>query len=161
MARRSAEGGCTLRINDGKSRSLFWLLVCAFCLPLTGCGSKLPRTVSVQGKVIWQGRPLTDGVVFFNPARSGDGQETRPARGDLGPDGMYHLSSFRPNDGAMPGEYRVTVESLISRPNAEQLVVKPAVWRIPSRYGDPTKSGLSFTVPSDARGSLVFDIDIK
>ena len=118
-------------------------------------------TVPVTGKVTWQGKPLADGTVGFNPIKVGKGLPNRPAIGELRADGTYVLSSFRSSDGVLPGEYRVTVQSYISRPNVMDGFVKPAVWRIPSRYGDPVQSGLSFTVPADARGPLAFDIDIE
>jgi hypothetical protein len=117
-------------------------------------------TVPVQGKVIWQGKPLTDGTVGFAPLSVAEGLPKRPAIGELGPEGVYRMSSFRPGDGLLPGEYRVTVQSYTSRPTLDE-PEKRVVWRIPSRYGDPGRSGLTFTVPADARGPLTFDIDIQ
>jgi len=146
-----------------KTQSLFWLLACALALLLTGCRSaKLPRTLPVQGKVTWRGQPLSQGMVAFSPARLGEaGQPSRPAMGKIGPDGTYRLSSFRENDGAMPGEYRVTVVSYYASEPGPDDSFKPAVSRIPIRYGDPEKSGLNFTVPSDARGPVVYNIDVQ
>ena len=138
----------------------WWLCVGAFCLSLAGCGSpNLPKTVPVCGKVTWQGKPLASGSVVFNPAAVAASGPSRAATAELASDGTYRLSSFRPDDGVMPGEYRVTIVSFSSPPNPEQ--GKTGVWRIPTRYGDPEKSGLSFTIPSEARGPFTYDIDLK
>jgi hypothetical protein len=153
-------GDDTLKDVAGKSRSLLWLLPVAFCALVLGCGRSRMPTVPVEGKVTWQGQPLTQGTVVFNPIMIGEGLPNRPAIGVLGPDGVYRLASFRPGDGALPGEYRVTVRSVIRKASLE-IPDKPAPSRIPTRYGDPQQSGLRFTVPADARGPLVFDIDIK
>jgi hypothetical protein len=144
----------------GKSRSLPWLLPVAFCAIALGCSRSNIPTVRVEGKVTWRGQPLTDGVVVFNPMSTSDGLASRPAIGQLGSDGVYRLASFRPGDGAMPGEYRVSIRSVKGRSGLE-ILGKPPASRIPSRYGDPQQSGLRFTVPANARGPLVFDIDIK
>jgi hypothetical protein len=151
----------TLRIADCKTQLCSWLLLGVLCLLPTGCGSsKYPKTVSVSGKVTWQGKPLANGSVAFIPANASGGEPSRSAGGEIGPDGVYRLSSFRSRDGVMPGEYRVTVESYISQPTHAESD-KPYVWRIPQRYAKPAESGLTFTVPADASGRLVFDIDLK
>jgi hypothetical protein len=139
-----------------RSRSFTCLLLGGACLLATGCGSNSPKTLEVSGKVTWQGQPLPDGAIAFTPVNG----PSRPAVGKIGADGAYRLSSFRPGDGAMPGEYRVTVESYTSWPTRTE-PEKPYVCRIPERYGKPAQSGLSFTIPADAGGRLVFDVDLK
>lgn len=130
-------------------------------LSAVGCNSsKLPATVQIQGKVTWQGKPLSAGSVAFNPVALSTDKPSRPAVGDLSADGVYRLSSFRPNDGVMPGEYHVTVDSCSSRPTAED-PNSPLISRIPRHYADPEKSGLTFLVPADAHGPLTYDIDLK
>jgi hypothetical protein len=119
----------------------------------------LPKTVSVDGQVTYQGKPLDNGSVVFSPAATVVDTPARPATAQLAPDGTYRLSSFRRDDGVMPGEYRVTVVSYISPPSPEQQ--RAAVWRIPARYGDPAKSGLTCTVPADAHGAITYNIELK
>jgi hypothetical protein len=150
-----------LRNAGWKTQLCSWALLGVFCLLPAGCGSpKYPRTVSISGKVTWQGKPLTAGSVAFIPANAGGSQPSRSAGGEIGPDGVYRLSSFRSGDGVMPGQYRVTVESYISQPTHAESD-KPYVWRIPRHYGKPAESGLTFIIPADASGHLVFDIDLK
>lgn len=139
---------------------LFCLLTCALCMSSTGCGSsKYPKTVSISGKVTWQGKPLAGGSIAFIPVNAGENGTNRPAGGQIGPDGVYQLSSFRSGDGVMPGEYGVTVESYTSWPTHNEPDT-PYVWRIPQRYGKQAESGLRFTVPDNADRHLVFDIDL-
>ena len=153
-------GDGILRIATVESRLLSWSLLCAFGLALCGCGrSRLP-TVRVEGKVTWQGKPLTDGTVQFQPVKLAEGMPQRPGLAELGPDGVYHVSSFAPGDGLLPGDYQVTVYSYTSRPSQEH-IERPYVWRIPQRYGDASRSGLKFTVPPDAKGPLTYDIEIE
>ncbi len=61
-----------------------------FILGLVGCGSDTPHVVPVKGKV-----PDGDGF---------------GATGQIQPDGSFILTSFKQNDGAAPGKYKVTVE---------------------------------------------------
>ncbi len=88
-----------------------------FCLPVfvvvftvlvafvPGCGPRYPATVSVRGRITWEGEPVPDGRIAFWPA---DG---RPALGELQPDGSYTLTSFHRGDGAVVGQYRVTIKA--------------------------------------------------
>jgi hypothetical protein len=136
------------------------VLLSAISVLLPGCGTRLP-TVPLSGKVTWQGQPLGNGKVTFTPIKLADESlPKRPAIAELGPDGVYHVASFRENDGLVPGEYSVTVHSYKSVTSLETPNV-PTVWRIPERYGDPSTSGLKFTVPANASRGLVFDIGLK
>lgn len=72
---------------------------------LVGCGSDSPHVVPVKGKISYQGKPLTSGTVMLVPESSGYG-----ATGQIQPDGTFTLTSFKQNDGAAPGKYKVTVE---------------------------------------------------
>jgi hypothetical protein len=77
------------------------LLLVAFLI--SGCGPGRPRTVPVRGTVMYQGKPVPNGTVMFVPQ---SGQE---ATGEIQPDGSYSLTTFVPNDGAVPGNYTVVI----------------------------------------------------
>src|SRR5690242_6414158 len=81
-------------------------LVLVILLP-GGC-SKPPATFKVSGLVTYRGQPLKTGVVAFHHT---DGKSPL-VKGDIGPDGRFALTTRRPGDGAVPGEYRVTVSSM-------------------------------------------------
>jgi hypothetical protein len=150
-----------MSISDRRLVLPLCVLTCVVSVSLTGCESRFPKTVPVSGKVTWQGRPLPDGMVAFIPTTTGEGHPTRSAGGEIGAEGTYRLSSYRPNDGAQPGEYRVTVTSYSSRSRRGDVDVKQTISRIPERYGKPSESGLTFRIPAEARGPLTFDIDLK
>ena len=129
------------------------------CFLLGGCGESLPPTVPVHGKMTWQGKPLGEERVSFQPAKIAEGLPKRPAVGNLNPDGTYRLGTFCTDDGAVPGEYHVLVHSYSSKPS-QQKPTAPYVSRIRDKYGDPQRSGLTVTIPADTRGQLEFDFDV-
>src|SRR5262245_48095191 len=72
-----------------------------------GCGGgKYP----VRGVVtLDDGAPLSRGLVVFERV---DGGPPVSARGDVGADGRYELSTDKPGDGVPPGRYKVLVNPL-------------------------------------------------
>ncbi len=69
------------------------------------------KTYPVAGKVVWSdGQPaaeLAGGSVEFAAVEE-QALKVSP-RGGIGPDGTFHLTTFRENDGAPAGRYRVLV----------------------------------------------------
>jgi len=143
--------------RSGKTNQVPFSLL--LLLAAAGCGESLPPTVSVEGKVTWQGEPLTDGTVMFHPISIPEGSPRRPATCELGPNGTYRLSTFRRQDGVVPGRYAAVIHSYTSQPTLENPDA-PWIWRIPERYGDPERSGFEVTIPADAEGKLVFDFEL-
>jgi hypothetical protein len=75
-----------------------------FVVTAVGCGGS--GTVKVKGVVTLDGQPLSGATVMFVPF---EGQGTRPATGATHPDGSFQLTTFKANDGALPGTYHVVV----------------------------------------------------
>ena len=73
------------------------------CLPLAACGGN-PKTYKVTGTVIWKGQPVADANVSF----MAEGQ-SRPSTGKTNAQGKFTLSTFKSNDGALPGKNKATV----------------------------------------------------
>jgi hypothetical protein len=69
-----------------------------------GCGPT-DNLVKVTGVVTLDGKPLSAATITFNPV-AGAG---RPASGLSDAVGNFQLTTSRPNDGAAPGQYKVTV----------------------------------------------------
>ena len=127
---------------------------------LSGCSrGDRPPTVSVGGKVTYQGKPVGQGTISFQPSDNRTGASNRPAGGDLQADGSYELSSFRPGDGAVPGEYDVVITSYLSGPTLDE-PNKPVVWAIPQRYANARTSGLKAVVPAEHDGLLMLDFNL-
>ena len=134
------------------------LLTLAFASALAaGCG----KTVAVKGRVTLDGKPVSAATVLFVPE---DGESCRPASGMADGDGYFHLTTNRPEDGALPGAYRIVVSKtagLATPPDSNRASKKRALeYRertasrrhgqqlLPARYGDPATTPLRCTVPA-------------
>jgi hypothetical protein len=108
---------------------------------IAGCGSNLPRTVPVSGKVTWEdGTPITGASVRFVNATAGE----RDGAGYTDKEGAYSLSTFTSGDGAQPGDYTVVVTKLADAPT----VTPPApggdaaaMAKAMREYADKAKAG--------------------
>jgi hypothetical protein len=118
-----------------------WLVAALLMLVgLAGCG---PRMVPVEGQVVFKdGKPLTGGVVSFDLL--GAAAPGVAARGDIGPDGRFRLTTSTAGDGVPEGTYRVAVAPPL--PARVDDLGKERI--IPDKYLDPRTSGLEFTVTS-------------
>jgi hypothetical protein len=78
---------------------------------ILGCGddSGLATRYKVTGTVKHKGQPVPKGTVVFEPVNPGPPQG-RVAQGTI-ENGSYSLTTATPNDGALPGEYKVIIMS--------------------------------------------------
>src|SRR5437773_10785720 len=83
-----------------------YLAVVAAFLVLAGfgCGGK-DQPVKVEGVVTLDGEPVEGAIVSFLPDEGGG----RFAHGLTAKDGSFRLTTYKPDDGALRGDYRVTV----------------------------------------------------
>lgn len=86
-------------------------------LACAGCGAG--RTASVTGTVLHKGRPVPLARVMFSTAGA------PVAIGQTDDSGRYSLSTFRGDDGAVPGAHRVTVQPVL-RLSADGETADPA-----------------------------------
>ncbi len=85
--------------------SLFSLAALGF---MAGCNSTSnPPTIPVSGTVKMDGNPVSGAMVMFHPA---EGSQT--ASGTTDANGKYVLGTFVGGDGAMKGNYGVTVTKI-------------------------------------------------
>lgn len=107
-----------------------------------GCGGtpSSPAVYPVRGQVRFEGRPAAGVLVVFHPAQA-TGSELR-ANGKTGADGSFALSTHEPQDGALPGAYKIT---LLWPPteDEESLGLKD---KLGSKYSDPARTPFSFEV---------------
>jgi hypothetical protein len=87
----------------GRGR-LLWGLLLAASAGVAGCSRGGP--VKVNGTITLDGKPLPGATVTFLPSREGG----RSASGLTEADGSFNLTTFKPGDGALPGEYKITVQ---------------------------------------------------
>jgi hypothetical protein len=78
---------------------------------ILGCGddSGLATRYKVSGTVKYKGEPVPKGTVVFEPVNPPPPQG-RVAQGSI-ENGSYTLTTSTPNDGALPGEYKVIIMS--------------------------------------------------
>jgi hypothetical protein len=117
-------------------------LVVLLAAALTGCGGN--GTTPVKGVVTLEGAPLPGATVLFMP--DGDGRG-RPASGFTSSDGVFQLTTYRPDDGALPGQYRVLIRKTAPArdPAAAE---RSALDRALAKYADKTQpKAKTSTVP--------------
>src|SRR5262245_16860604 len=85
----------------------------ALSLPVFAAGCGKPAMVPVQGKVVFRGGPVTNGLIVFTPEAKGP-----LAVGRIKDDGTFSLYTGE-NPGAYPGNYRVTISSLAPGSSSE------------------------------------------
>jgi hypothetical protein len=130
------------------------LLLCTALLLLAGCGvpDRPPAVVAVSGKVVFPGgQPLPGGLITFHP--KGPGKE---AIAEIEKNGTFRLTSWRKDDGAMPGDYIVTVEPFTYKSGNPQQV--PQGHRIPKPYWDEDTTQLRATVTAQGPNEFTFTV---
>ena len=131
---------------------------------LGGCkGSKdtRPQRAPVTGKVLHKGQPVAGATVIFEPLGS-----TPAATGETDTAGRFQLTTFNPNDGAVPGEYKVAVHKVqvtrANRPaNAPDDAPAPPPEEkslLPAKYATGQSSGLTAIVKSDSPNDFTFNL---
>ena len=95
--------------------------------------------VPVAGTVVFDGQPTPGALVVFHPVQ-GTQSQTPPARGTVGDDGAFDLTTYEANDGAPPGEYKVTIEWRRLIDDNGDVRTGPNV--LPERYSRPQTTDL-------------------
>ena len=114
---------------------------------LCGCGES--EFAPIEGQVFYEAKPLTSGVVMFQPPNG------PPSRGDLGPDGRFSLSTPGREDGARIGMNKVRVSSR-EKPKGGDAELALGKSLIPERYETFDSSGLTADVKPDGNEPFVF-----
>jgi hypothetical protein len=147
--------------------------------PTLGCGQATdpnrPRTVPISGTVTQGGTPVEGAEVTFE---STGGSHSAVGITDAG--GKYRLTTFRSNDGAVAGDYRVTIAKYdrpVISPKSDGRIADTgdepeeaqAAGRtfgdtalknlLPGKYARAETSGLTATV--DKSGQKTFDFQLE
>ncbi len=122
-----------------------------------GC-DRGPRTYPVTGKVVFDdGRPLTSGGVVLSECLDTVGAGTN-ARGAIDEEGLFQLTTFKDNDGALPGKHRFMVKA---DRDADDYLKRGIIPRpvIDERFESYDTSGLEFTV-EEGGNDLTLIVDL-
>jgi hypothetical protein len=95
-----------------KSRLIEIAAGIAATVVVLGCGgddSGLQSRYKVSGTVTYKGQPVPKGSIVFEPTNP-PMPAGRVANGSIA-NGSYSLTTSTPNDGALPGEYKVIILS--------------------------------------------------
>ncbi len=132
------------------------ILSAAFVL-LQGCGQSGPALYPVSGKVQCDGKPVADATVFFHRAGKTDIGEPVPY-GTTGPDGSYQLGTNVPGDGAVAGDYVITIvwPDITKKENGNG--ERPDLLK--GTYLKPTESKLKAAVTTGKNDIPVFEVKL-
>jgi hypothetical protein len=129
-----------------------WLLL---ALAVCSCSARLN---TVQGKVLYQGKPAKGALVVFHP-KNNDSITAIPATGIAGEDGSFTLSSGK-EAGVVAGEYEVTVTWPEEAKDTGKISMEPPpppADRLKGRYAN-RGSGPTVTVKSGTNQLEPFDL---
>jgi hypothetical protein len=128
---------------------------------LIGCGGPdYPETIDVSGTVTLDGKPVPDAIVTFLPT---DGR--RSGTGYTDSSGHFTLTTFKPEDGAVPGAHAVAINPTEAPPMPGEAPVMGVggsagsyTAPFPPKYGDPKQSGFTAEVSPDGENDFTFDM---
>jgi hypothetical protein len=139
---------------------------------LVGCGgggegaSKGPKTYPVSGTVTQGGKPLEGATILFVLS---DGKKSASGKSDSS--GRYTLSTAKPGDGAVAGQYKVAITKFDTAASGVDMSdkdytppdpSKPAPVAknlLPDKYAKPDSSGLTATVKESGENKIDFTVD--
>jgi hypothetical protein len=129
------------------------ILLLLLCACLVGCGDNGGR-VPVTGTVSFNGQPLETGHISFggDQGAAGVGQIVQ---------GEFSLSETANQDGVLPGKYDVLIHSWVEERGSVRAdgSFSPGITRIPLKYLDPAKSGLTAEVTPDGPNRFTFELE--
>ena len=148
---------------------------------VAGCGGgPAVPPVPVSGQVIYNGEPVEDAHVTFHWAGEAQG---RSASGKTGSDGRFTLTTYSTGDGAVPGDYVVTVSKKEAKGGmdteidaaageygadygkmmdaaAEDAEMKEVLSdELPEKYADPAESDVKRSVIEGDRNEFTIELD--
>lgn len=131
-----------------RSRNYLGLLI-AMVTTLSGCSGNTPKTVAVQGKVMFgKVEPLPNATIQFVPVSETD---SFSANGTTDENGTFQLQTYISSkratlDGVVPGKYKVVV---IPYPHGK---------RIAQNYGSPVSTPLTVEIPEAGITKLTLEV---
>lgn len=123
---------------------------------VAGCGPAQEPMFPVEGKVQFDGKPLTKATVIFVPDAGKNNMTKHEPRGAV-IDGRYKMLTH-PREGAPPGWYKVGVIAM--EPSDPKNPYSDQRSLIPERFGKADESKLTVEVRKDASAGA-YDLELK
>jgi hypothetical protein len=124
---------------------------------LTSCSgeqNQTPPTYKVVGKVTYQGKPVSEATLIFKKL-----DQSRGAVGETDSDGQFRLTTYSLDDGAPSGDYQVAImcyeKPKLNASEAEMFHLKN---KLPAKFEDPKKSGLTAKVAENDQNVVNFEL---
>jgi len=140
-----------------------WLWLVTFCLTtlvVTGCSRHhedkfsraRPPVFKTTGRVTWNGEPAVGAIVALSSL-----SHNLTASGMTDAKGEFVLKTWRQDDGAVAGDHRVTIQTIIiSGWTADLSPIEVNV--MPPKYEKPDTSDLTATISNKGKNVLSFEV---
>jgi hypothetical protein len=123
-----------------------------------GCGKKGLGLVPVTGKVTFAGGPPpAKGSIIFSPLSTPDGLPKRAGTANFDESGEFQTTSFKENDGLIPGTYVARIDCWMGHPSADDPGSYERLNHVPKSY-QPPEVKVEVGAPSV---ELTFDVPKK
>lgn len=147
-----------------------WRAACLAIVFVLGCSGGTdkykqarPKTAKATGVVTYRNEPVVDAIIVCFP--TGTGEKAVAASAYTGSDGSFSLQAYPPDQGAVPGDYQVTIqkdeeaEPAPTGPNSHDAPPPPEPKSlIPRKYKKIETSGLRITIPESGTSDLKFEL---
>lgn len=132
------------------------------CTLAVGCSRSAIKPVPVTGLVTVDGKPAAGATVIFHPDGQAAPGAPRPV-GQADANGEFRLTTAAANDGAAPGEYRVTVAWYAVTPSKRVTEGDDAPPRslVPEKFNKAETTPLRATVSPESTGPVTIDVRRK
>jgi len=153
----------TSRAVPGAGATMAWIAAAMACC---GCGAESgPRPVPVAGRVLTDaGQPCGGALVVFHPLAADRANAAKPVATSA-EDGSFQLTTARPADGAIPGDYAVTVvwpePARAGKVSLSSEASGGGPDRLGGRYGNPGRPQIKVTVPPSGENGLTIEVNRK
>lgn len=155
--------------------SFCFIALCALACVFSGCQKGSPGSraglVKASGTVTYNGEKIVDAIIEMRPV---DETITNAfAAGRTDEQGVFTMTTDRPNDGALPGKYRVVVKKEVemvgdmtrdeyikqeeAKGNKDVTFDKDKltlVNALPAKYADPLNSPLEIEIPAGGNKNI-------
>jgi len=125
----------------------FFLVALSLVLGCSSGGSSFPKTYPASGTVTVNGKPVNGATVNFFPV---DGKGSSVGTTDAS--GKYTLTTYRSNDGAPPGQYKVSIVKYDAANPAPAAAALPAgqlaSGDLPADYAPPKEGAGAIAPPA-------------